>query len=112
MLQLVTVCHPSRAFIFYSGHPDVCTAIIIIIMIIIIIIMIIIVIIIIILIIIINSDKFLIPSQERNLEVLSECHGNLSSCVAFDCHLPANKATGQIILIFPFSFNKQCKRTY
>ena len=60
MLRLVTVCHPSRAFIFYSGHPDVCTAIIIIIMIIIIIIMIIIVIIIIILIIIINSDKFLI----------------------------------------------------
>ena len=112
MLRLVTVCHPTRAFIFYSGHPDVCTAIIIIIMIIIIIIMIIIVIIIIILIIIINSDKFLIPSQERNLEVLSECHGNLSSCVAFDCHLPANKAKGQIILIFPFSFNKQCKRTY
>ena len=29
MLQLVTVCRPYKAFIFYSGHPDVCTAIII-----------------------------------------------------------------------------------
>ena len=26
----VTVCRPVKAFIFYSGHPDVCTAIIII----------------------------------------------------------------------------------
>ena len=25
---LVTVCRPAKAFIFYSGHPDVCTAII------------------------------------------------------------------------------------
>ena len=32
MLRLVTVCHPAKAFIFYSGHPDVCTAIIDIIM--------------------------------------------------------------------------------
>ena len=31
MLRLVTVCRPAKAFIFYSGHPDVCTAIIIII---------------------------------------------------------------------------------
>ena len=31
MLQLVTVCRLAKAFIFYSGHPDVCTAIIIII---------------------------------------------------------------------------------
>ena len=30
MLWLVTVCRPAKAFIFYSGHPDVCTAIIII----------------------------------------------------------------------------------
>ena len=30
MLQLVMVCHSAKAFIFYSGHPDVCTAIIII----------------------------------------------------------------------------------
>ena len=30
MLRLVTVCHPAKAVIFYSGHPDVCTAIIII----------------------------------------------------------------------------------
>ena len=30
MLQLVTVCRPAGAFDFYSGHPDVCTAIIII----------------------------------------------------------------------------------
>ena len=30
MLRLVTVCHPAKAFNFYSGHPDVCTAIIII----------------------------------------------------------------------------------
>ena len=30
MLRLVTVCRPAKAFIFYSGHPDVCTAIIII----------------------------------------------------------------------------------
>ena len=35
MLQLVTVCRPAKAFIFYAGHPDVCTAIIIIIAIII-----------------------------------------------------------------------------
>ena len=98
------VCLPAKAFIFHSGHPDVCTAIIITI--------IIIIITIIIIIIIINNNKFLIPSQERNVEVLSECHGNLSSCVVFDCHLPENKAKGQIILIFPFSFNKQCKRTY
>ena len=28
---MVTVCRPAKAFIFYSGHPDVCTAIIIII---------------------------------------------------------------------------------
>ena len=33
MLQLVTVCRPTKAFIFYAGHPDVCTAIIIIIII-------------------------------------------------------------------------------
>ena len=32
MLRLVTVCRPAKAFIFYSGHADVCTAIIIIIM--------------------------------------------------------------------------------
>ena len=36
MLRLVTVYWPAKAFIFYSGHPDVCTAIIIIIIIIII----------------------------------------------------------------------------
>ena len=29
MLRMVTVCRPAEAFIFYSGHPDVCTAIII-----------------------------------------------------------------------------------
>ena len=29
MLRLVTVCRPAKAFIFYSGHSDVCTAIII-----------------------------------------------------------------------------------
>ena len=29
MLWLVTVCRPAKAFNFYSGHPDVCTAIII-----------------------------------------------------------------------------------
>ena len=34
MLRLVTVYWPAKAFIFYSGHPDVCTAIIIIIIII------------------------------------------------------------------------------
>ena len=28
---MVTVCRPAKAFIFYSGHPDVCTSIIIII---------------------------------------------------------------------------------
>ena len=28
MLLLVTVCRPAKAFIFDSGHPDVCTAII------------------------------------------------------------------------------------
>ena len=33
MLRLVTVCRQAKAFIFYSGHPDVCTAIIIIIII-------------------------------------------------------------------------------
>ena len=38
MLRLVKVCRPAKAFIFYSGHPDVCTAIIITIIIIIIII--------------------------------------------------------------------------
>ena len=32
MLRLVTVCRPAKAFNFYPGHPDVCTAIIIIIM--------------------------------------------------------------------------------
>ena len=31
MLRLVTVCRPAKAFNFYSGHPDVCAAIIIII---------------------------------------------------------------------------------
>ena len=40
MLRLVKVCRPAKAFIFYSGHPDVCTAIIITIIIIIIIIII------------------------------------------------------------------------
>ena len=30
MLRLVTVCRPAKALIFYSGHADVCTAIIII----------------------------------------------------------------------------------
>ena len=45
MLRLVTVCCPAKAFIFYSGHPDVCTAIIMIISIIIIIIIIIMIII-------------------------------------------------------------------
>ena len=45
MLRLVTVCRPAKAFIFYSGHPDVCTAIIMIISIIIIIIIIIMIII-------------------------------------------------------------------
>ena len=29
MLRLVTVCRPAKAFNFYSGHPDVCSAIII-----------------------------------------------------------------------------------
>ena len=29
MLRLVTVCRPAKAFIFYSGHPDVCIAVII-----------------------------------------------------------------------------------
>ena len=28
MLRLVTVCRPAKAFNFYFGHPDVCTAII------------------------------------------------------------------------------------
>ena len=42
MLRLVTVCLPGKAFILYSGHPNVCTAIIIIIITIIIIIIIII----------------------------------------------------------------------
>ena len=32
MLLLVTVCCLAKALIFYSGHPDVCTAIIIIIL--------------------------------------------------------------------------------
>ena len=27
MLRLVTVCRPAKAFKFYSGHPDVCSAI-------------------------------------------------------------------------------------
>ena len=31
MLRLVTVCRPAKVFYFYSGHPDVCSAIIIII---------------------------------------------------------------------------------
>ena len=31
MLRLVTVCPPAKVFYFYSGHPDVCSAIIIII---------------------------------------------------------------------------------
>ena len=31
MLRLVTVCRSAKAFNFYSGHPDVCAAIIIII---------------------------------------------------------------------------------
>ena len=43
MLRLVTVCLQAKAFIFSSGHPDVCTAIIIITVIIIIIIIIIII---------------------------------------------------------------------
>ena len=30
MLRLVTVCRPAKVFYFYSGHPDVCSAIIII----------------------------------------------------------------------------------
>ena len=34
MLRLVTVCRPAKAFIFYSGHPDVCIVIIMIIIII------------------------------------------------------------------------------
>ena len=28
MLMLVIVCSPAKVLIFYSGHPDVCTAII------------------------------------------------------------------------------------
>ena len=43
MLRLVAICLPAKAFIFYSGHPDICTAITTIIMIIIIIIIIIII---------------------------------------------------------------------
>ena len=27
MLRLVTVCRPAKVFYFYSGHPDVCSAI-------------------------------------------------------------------------------------
>ena len=37
MLRLVMVCRPAKALIFYSGRPDVCTAMIIIIIIVIII---------------------------------------------------------------------------
>ena len=37
MLRLVMVCRPAKAFIFYSGRPDICTAMIIIIIIVIII---------------------------------------------------------------------------
>ena len=40
MLRLVAVCLQAKAFVFSSGHPDVCTAIIVIIIIIIIIIII------------------------------------------------------------------------
>ena len=45
MLRLVTICLPAKAFIFYPGHPDICTAIITIIIIITILIIIIIIII-------------------------------------------------------------------
>ena len=55
ILWLVTVCCPAKAFIFYSGHPDVCTAIIMIMIIVIIIIIIMIIIKIIIIIVIIMS---------------------------------------------------------
>ena len=55
MLRLVTVCRPAGAFDFYSGHPDVCTAVIIIIIIIIIVIIIIIIVIIIIIFIMLLS---------------------------------------------------------
>ena len=61
ILWLVTVCCPAKAFIFYSGHPDVCTAIIMIMIIVIIIIIIIMIIIKIIIIIVIimsfNKDE-------------------------------------------------------
>ena len=55
ILWLVTVCCPAKAFIFDSGHPDVCTAIIMIMIIVIIIIIIMIIIKIIIIIVIIMS---------------------------------------------------------
>ena len=95
MLLLVTVCCLAKALIFYSGHPDVCTAIIIIILTIIRIIRIIIRIIIIIIIIIIKNNN------------------NTAKIIFHSCHsltyianaLPIKEETSNQILLLKYSYS-------
>ena len=95
MLLLVTVCCLAKALIFYSGHPDVCTAIIIIILTIIRIIRIIIIRIIIIIIIIIKNNN------------------NTAKIIFHSCHsltyianaLPIKEETSNQILLLKYSYS-------
>ena len=93
MLLLVTVCCLAKALIFYSGHPDVCTAIIIIILTIIRIIIRIIIIIIIIIIIKNNNNTAKI--------IFHSCH----SLTYIANALPIKEETSNQILLLKYSYS-------
>ena len=91
MLLLVTVCCLAKALIFYSGHPDVCTAIIIIILTIIRIIRIIIIIIIII-----------IKNNNNTAKIIfHSCH----SLTYIANALPIKEETSNQILLLKYSYS-------
>ena len=96
MLLLVTVCCLAKALIFYSGHPDVCTAIIIIILTIIRIIRIIIRIIIIIIIIIIIKNN-----NNTAKIIFHSCH----SLTYIANALPIKEETSNQILLLKYSYS-------
>ena len=92
MLLLVTVCCLAKALIFYSGHPDVCTAIIIIILTIIRIIRIIIIIIIII----------IIKNNNNTAKIIfHSCH----SLTYIANALPIKEETSNQILLLKYSYS-------
>ena len=89
MLLLVTVCCLAKALIFYSGHPDVCTAIIIIILTIIRIIRIIIIIII-------------IKNNNNTAKIIfHSCH----SLTYIANALPIKEETSNQILLLKYSYS-------